>query len=191
MGPTCVASSTVVGRAAVDPIYSLRLTTGGHPGDPAHDSAAGFLQRLHAEQSRDYDGARPFYAGWWGVGYEGVDNDRGADLATTEIGSRTGVSYSAHDVSTPTDARAVLPQVERAVDSGQPVPISISGTIAGQPAGHQVLVIGHQGSMLQVYNPWGYTVWVSEDDFVNGHMDKTVQGANLPQVTNVRVPEAR
>lgn len=191
VGPTCVASSTVVGRAAVDPIYSLQLTTGGHPGDPAHDSAAGFLRRLHAEQNRDYDSARPFYADWWGVGYDGVDNGRGAGLATREIGSRTGVSYSAHDVSTPTDTRAVLPQVERAVDSGRPVPISISGTIDGQPAGHQVLVIGHQGSMLQVYNPWGYTVWVSEDDFINGHMDKAVQGTNLPKVTNVRVPEAR
>ena len=66
------------------------MTTGGHPGDPAHDSAAGFLQRLHAEQNRDYNSARLFYADWWGVGYDGVDNDRGADLATTEIGSRAG-----------------------------------------------------------------------------------------------------
>ena len=33
-----MATSTVVARAAVDPFYALRLTTGEHPDDPAFDT---------------------------------------------------------------------------------------------------------------------------------------------------------
>jgi hypothetical protein len=51
-----------------------------------------------------------------------------------------------------------------------------------------MMIIGHEDGMLQIYNPWGHTVWVSEDDFVNGHMEgasdsrmPTVDGVHLPQ----------
>jgi hypothetical protein len=33
------------------------------------------------------------------------------------------------------------------------------------------MVIGHSGYQLQVYNPWGYTYWITERDFVNGRVD--------------------
>ncbi|WP_234435887.1 protease inhibitor I42 family protein [Streptomyces sp. NRRL S-813] len=33
-------------------------------------------------------------------------------------------------------------------------------------------IIAQEGDRLQVYNPWGSTTWVSEDDFINGHMGR-------------------
>jgi hypothetical protein len=41
--------------------------------------------------------------------------------------------------------------------------------------------------MLEVYNPWGYTVWVSEDDFVNGRMNVIEDGVPA-NVHAVNVP---
>ena len=35
---------------------------------------------------------------------------------------------------------------------------------------HQLLIVGHDGDRIQVYNPHGYTVWVKEEDFINGKM---------------------
>ena len=50
-----------------------------------------------------------------------------------------------------------------------------------------MLIIGHDGDRLQVYNPWGYTVWVNEDDFVNGRLDSI--GNGVPnEFTSVRLP---
>jgi len=64
------------------------------------------------------------------------------------------------------------------------VPIQLDGS---GDIGHQVLIIGHEGNMLQVYNPWGTVSWISEDDFVNGHMDKIDQGVP-PNVRGVNLP---
>ncbi|MFJ9417736.1 hypothetical protein ACIRPT_26750 [Streptomyces sp. NPDC101227] len=41
--------------------------------------------------------------------------------------------------------------------------------------------------MLETYNPWGQTMWVSEDDFVNGHMDKVADG--MPDAYGVHIPQ--
>jgi len=41
--------------------------------------------------------------------------------------------------------------------------------------------------MLQVYNPWGTTTWVSEDDFVNGRMDKASDN-RMPDAYAVHLP---
>jgi hypothetical protein len=32
------------------------------------------------------------------------------------------------------------------------------------------MIIGHDGGQLKIYNPWGYTVSVSESDFVNNRL---------------------
>ncbi|MFF3766981.1 hypothetical protein ACFYYR_23225 [Streptomyces sp. NPDC001922] len=52
--------------------------------------------------------------------------------------------------------------------------------------GHQMMVIGQEGDMLQIYNPWGQTPWVSEDDFVNGH-----KASGCRMARRVRRPPAR
>ena len=83
------------------------------------------------------------------------------------------------------DARYnTIPQIEKAVDNGYPVPISTQG--GGE--GHQMMIIGHTGNQLEIYNPWGYTYWVSEDSFSSGDIAAGTQG--LPGTpVSVRLPQ--
>lgn len=183
-GPTCVASSTVMARAMVDPLYALDLTTGGHPDDPSQNSRDAFLKRLHAEQRRVYDDNRPWNADAPIIGYDGMTDDQGLEAANEEISPSTGHGYEHRELDSADDRRGVLADVERAVDEGKPVPIQVQG----DKDGHQMMIIGHEGNMLQIYNPWGETVWVSEDDFINGHMDKATD-SRLPNVDGVHIPK--
>ncbi|MCX4751354.1 peptidoglycan-binding protein [Kitasatospora sp. NBC_01287] len=185
--PTCVASSTVMARAMLDPMYTLQLTTGGHPGDPQFDSGPAFAKRLQDEQNRVYDDGRPFYADWPLVGYDGIDDPGSNKEANKEIAPATGAAY--HDVALNSDdnRRDALSSVEGSVDQGRPVPVSIDGG----GGGHQMMIIGHSGDKLEIYNPWGYTTWVSEDDFVHGHMNVALSGQDpqMRNVTSVRLPQ--
>ncbi|MDG4785554.1 hypothetical protein O7626_06335 [Micromonospora sp. WMMD1102] len=181
--PTCVASSTVTARAAVDPLYALQLTTGGHPGDPAYDNGAAFAERLRDEQVRVYGGERSWVQDLPVLGSDGMTNDQSETIADQEIGARTGADYQNRDVDNSDERRAVLPEIERAVDEGHAVPFSSHD----DSGGHQMLIIGHEGDKLQVYNPWGYTVWVDSDDFVNGRLDSIGNGVPT-EFTSVRLP---
>jgi hypothetical protein len=178
--PTCVALSTVLARARVDPLYALELTTGGHPGDPAQDSGDGFARRLHAEQHRVYDDGRNWLQDLFGR--DGMTEGQARDAANDEVATRTGARYDEVAVDSVDDRRAVLGDVERAVDLGLPVTFTVQGETT-----HQMAVIGHEGNLLQVYNPWGYTVWVHESDFVGNRMD-LIQDGVPPKVTTVNVP---
>lgn len=181
--PTCVASSTVMARAMVDPVYALGITTGNHPGDPAFDNPDKFGERLRNEQVRVYEDGRSWVADLPLVGYDGMTSGQGEDIANDEIARYTGGEYDHHGLDDAAERRAILPAVEKAVDEGRPVPIQVRD----DDSGHQMMIIGHQGDMLQIYNPWGDTVWVSEDDFINGHMDKA--GPKLPDVKGVHLPK--
>ncbi len=180
--PTCVAASTVTARAMVDPLYALQLTTGGRPDDRTHDSPQAFAERLRDEQVRVYDGARPARADWPLFGYDGMKAGQGEQVVNEEIGPHTGDHYEHRELDSAADRREILPDIERAVDEGRPVPVQVRG----EEGGHQMMVIGHEDGRLQIYNPWGHTVWVSEGDFVNGHMDKAAEG--LPDVKGVHLP---
>lgn len=180
-GPTCVASSTVTARAMVDPLYALELTTGGHPGDPAYDNPQEFTERLRDEQNRVHDEGRPWNADLPLVGYDGMKPPGGEAIANEEIGTYTGDRYEHQELDSAADRREILPDIERAVDEGRPVPVRVRGE-----EGHQMMIIGHDDGQLQIYNPWGHTVWVSEDDFINGHMDNAATG--LPDVKGVHLP---
>ncbi|MDX3230810.1 peptidoglycan-binding protein [Streptomyces sp. ME19-01-6] len=184
---TCVASSTVAARALVDPVYTLRLTTGGHPGDPAYDSPAAFEKRLLKEQIRVHkegDGGPLPDAGMDLTGKHKVIND--------EIAPHTGATYEQREVRTADSRREALPLIEEAVDEGKPVPIGVQGfdTVDGErvPVGHAMMIVGHEGDKLEVYNPWGFTTWVSEDDFVNNHMDKA-SDKRLPTAYEYSLPK--
>jgi hypothetical protein len=183
-GPTCVASSTVTARAMVDPLYALELTTGGRPDDPKSTTPDAFMQRLHAEQRRVYDDNRPWNADAPIIGYDGMTDEQGIEAANEEISPSTGYNYEHRELDSADDRRAVLADVERAVDEGKPVPIQV----AGPDAAHQMMIIGHEGDKLQIYNPWGETVWVSEDDFINGHMQKATDD-RMPNVDGVHIPK--
>jgi hypothetical protein len=171
--PTCVASSTVTARAQVDPLYALALTTGGHPGDPQFDNPAAFADRLRDEQVQVYDDGRD----WWQktVRSEGMTDEQSETIANEEIAPRTGASYEDVQTRDAASRASVLPQIERAVDEGRPVP--------------QLLVIGHSGDRLQIYNPWGYTYWITEREFTDGHIDGI--DPEIPrEPTAVRLPAA-
>ncbi|MGW9123307.1 peptidoglycan-binding protein, partial [Streptomyces sp. NPDC055663] len=148
---TCVASSTVTSRAMVDPLYALDLTGGP---DGQQDDPEAFKQRLVAEQHRlhtEGDGGE----NWGGMGSEGQER-----INDTAVGSATGSDYERQDLDNAADRRAVLTEVEKSVAQGHPVPVDVSG----EEGAHAMTIIAQEGDMLQVYNPWGQTPWVSEDD---------------------------
>jgi hypothetical protein len=179
--PTCVAMSTVMARAKVDPLYALQLTTGGYPDDPSYDNGDAFARRLHDEQHDVYDDGRNWLQDLFGA--DGMTEGQARDVANEEVAPHTGTSYHEVSVDSAGDRRNVLVDVEKSVDQGLPVTFSVHDA----EGGHEMAVVGHQGGMLEVYNPWGYTVWVSEDDFVNNHMN--VVGNGVPATVHaVNVP---
>ncbi|MFI7540927.1 hypothetical protein [Actinoplanes sp. NPDC049599] len=180
--PTCVAASTVTARAEVDPLYALRLTTGGHPGDPDFDNPAAFAHRLRDEQEQLYDDGRSWLQQH--LGRDGMTSEQSATVANEEIAPHTGAGYSNVELDGRADREATVPSIERAVDEGYPVPFFTREK--GET--HQLMVIGHAGRQLQVYNPWGYTYWITEGDFVSGHVDGI--DPDIPATpSTIRLPE--
>jgi len=169
--PTCAAVSTLMGRAQVDPVYALQLTTGGHPGDPAFDNPQAFEDRLRDEQ-RGADMA------------EGGKHDpaEAEALARKHLSPATGMQYENQMLEDADQRREALRKAEGYVDQGVPVPVGVSPYVDPDNPGksHQLLIVGHDGDRIQVYNPHGYTVWITEDDFINGRM--SVVGRNVPDV---------
>jgi hypothetical protein len=186
-GNTCVPSTVVTARAMVDPVYSLEIT-GGPNGD--EDDPAAFRERLHDEQLRmheegDGDNAYDFP---FGSTPDGMDNDGKTTISNKEISPHTGSEYEFQEVRSADARRDALPDIEKAVAEGKPVPIGVEGKDAdGERVGHSMMIIGQEGDMLQVYNPWGTTTWVSEDDFVNGTMGKASRD-DLSDAYGVHLP---
>ncbi|MFI9162830.1 peptidoglycan-binding protein [Kitasatospora aureofaciens] len=181
---TCVAGSTVTARAMVDPLYAFQLTTGGHPDDPAYDNGPASLQRWLKETDRVYDTR----SSWMHLGQDGMYDWESKDVADDEIAKHTGAQYHTVDLDSHDKRQNALAEIEQKVDEGKPVPLSVHGGTLFNPHGHQMMIIAHRGDQLEIYNPWGYTVWVSESDFINNHM----QGASddrHPEVRSVRMPE--
>jgi hypothetical protein len=180
--PTCVASSTVTARAEVDPLYALQLTTGGHPDDPEFDNPLSFEDRLRDEQVRVYDDGRNWRQELFNG--RGMSDPQSTTVANEQIAPHTGVRYENVETSDAASRSEIIPAIERAVDVGHPVPFSID---EGRE-GHQMLVIGHSGNQLQIYNPWGYTYWITEQEFTSGKVDGI--DPDIPrEPTAVRLPK--
>ncbi|MDI3404443.1 WXG100 family type VII secretion target [Streptomyces cavernicola] len=178
---SCVASSTVHARAMVDPVYALQLT-GGPDGD--ENSGDAFRERLVDEQRRVHEDGDGANEGLFGQGPPESMGDEGwSEVADNELNSPTGADYERQDLNSADDRRGALPEIERSVAEGRPVPIKTEGP----DGGHALVIIGHEGDMLQVHNPWGQTSWVKESEFVNGTMGTPTQG-RFPEVTNVHLP---
>ena len=178
---TCVASSTVTARAMVDPVYALGLT-GGESGQENDPEA--FRDRLVDEQHRVHDEGDGGYSGWFGTGDpEGMDTDGQSEIIDKEISPHTGAEYDFRDVGSADARRDALPEIEQAVAEGRPVPVNVKG----DDSAHAMMIVGQEGDMLQIYNPWGTTTWVSEDDFVNGGMAKASDN-RLPDTYEVHIP---
>ncbi|MGI5408385.1 WXG100 family type VII secretion target [Streptomyces chartreusis] len=186
-GNTCVPSTVVTGRAMVDPVYALELT-GGPSGQ--EDDPGAFRERLRDEQHRMHDegDGNNEYDFPFGSTPDGMDNDGKTEISNKEISPHTGGEYEFQEVRSADDRRDALPDIERAVAEGRPVPIGVEGKDEdGDRVGHSMMIIGQEGDMLQVYNPWGTTTWVSEDDFVNGNMGKA-SDKDLPDAYGVHLP---
>ncbi|MDW6062199.1 peptidoglycan-binding protein [Streptomyces sp. FXJ1.4098] len=178
---TCVASSTLNARAMIDPLYALQLTTGGHPGDPEYDNPTAFSERLRDEQHRAH-----YAAGGDPLPYGGGISwaEREKYLDNPELGDRTGTEYSTRQLHNADDRRASLVDVERQLDNGVPVQVAVRGSTGS----HAMMIVGHEGDRLQVYNPWGTTTWVSEDDFVNNRMGYSNNGY-FPEAYSLTLPK--
>ncbi|MFI9723812.1 peptidoglycan-binding protein [Streptomyces sp. NPDC052396] len=181
---TCVASSTITARAMADPLYALRLTTGGRPGDPKSDSPEAFRKRLLDEQHRVHE------EGHGGELPEGSMDGKGEDtILRKEVSPYSASNYRTFSPSSTQDRHDALPDIEAAVDEGRPVPVNVQGhDEKGKWVGHAMLIVAHDGDKLQIYNPWGHTVWVTEDDFINNHLDKA-SDAQLPEAYEYRLPQ--
>lgn len=163
----CVPASTIIAQAKMDPVLMLSLTTGG----TAHgnDIGAAFKGRLEHMYLSQYDtgqildgdgGADPNAV--YGIGARGE-----TALANQDLGAVTGSHYHYQGVDSSSVRSGVLGQINQAVSSGKPVPIDVSD---GSGDGHQMMIIGQSNGKLQIYNPWGYTGWVSDSQFVNGQL---------------------
>ena len=51
-----------------------------------------------------------------------------------------------------------------------------------------MMIIGHQGDQLEIYNPWGYSYWVSESSFTDGQINN-VDSAIPGTPVSVRLPQ--
>ncbi|WP_042398918.1 hypothetical protein [Streptacidiphilus carbonis] len=183
----CVAASTVVAEAKVNPVLMLQLST----------SSLGLQQALQQEYLNQYDLAQlsegnqdPLKnpADPDGVGPKGVDF-----LANKDLGSVTGTTYQPVDVNSSSDRQATVPRIEQSVASGVPVPMDIGGDVKQSDGstkweGHQVMIVGASGDQLEVYNPWGSTSWISTSDYVNGNVG-SITGTTMNTPFHVEVPK--
>ncbi|MFF1908304.1 hypothetical protein [Kitasatospora sp. NPDC058218] len=184
----CVAASTVIAQAKLDPMLMLQLTTGGTPDVPGADSPENFEKRLQDTYINEYkDGQR--VDGNKKV-YPQVDSGLGDKaqtyLADKDLGKATGADYEHVELESDEDRRKALARIEKSVDEGLPVPI----TVRNDDSGHQMMIIGRDGDKLQVYNPWGFTSWVTEEQFVNSQLGGLTPGEHpLNKSTALELPK--
>jgi hypothetical protein len=184
---TCGSTAILATRSMADPLFTLDLTTGGNPDDPSATSAAEFEKRLSAEEQRIHDQSTAGKLGPFNYPQAIGTPPWGVADQLNQYGNATGTQYGSHWVDN-TDAGQIdraLSDVEASVDSGQPVPVLIGD---GVPR-HYVLVIGHHGGDLQIYEPTsGRTVTVSETDFRDG-TPAFANAVGYPNVQAVVTPD--
>lgn len=167
---TCGSTSILMTRLMADPLYALYLTTGIDPTGARPQSNQTVEQRLAAEEQHIHDLSTQGKLG--PLNYpQGLGTPPwGATDVLNSYSKATGVNYGYHlvDDTDGSQVDAALASVERSVDSGKPAVIY---TGDGVPR-HIMVVVGHVGDQLQIYEPGGGQVLtVSEDDFRNGHMN--------------------
>ncbi|MFB7665305.1 hypothetical protein ACFC1R_15325 [Kitasatospora sp. NPDC056138] len=185
----CVAASTVIAQARLDPTLMLNLTTGNTPDVPGADSPDNFQHRLEDYyvgqyiQGQTADGQKQTYPKKDnGIGPKGENA-----LANQDISTATGVPYEHVGLSSADDRRNALSRIDNALDQGLPVPINVNRK--GSKEGHQMVIIGRDGDRLEVYNPWGFTEWVTADQFVNSQLGNLTDKDNLDTAVGLELPK--
>ncbi|MEU4302376.1 hypothetical protein [Kitasatospora aureofaciens] len=186
----CVAASTVVASLKLDPVSMLQVTTGNMPDVPGADAPEYFKQRLQQlfinqyQQGQLANGDQKIYPeNGGGIGPKG-----NTFLANQNLGKATGSTYEYVDLNTDDDRRAAVNRIEKALDEGKPVPFCAydeASKNAGKDGSyHQMVIVARDGDRLQVYNPWGQSVWVTEDQFIHNHLND----GGLTDTVNINRP---
>ncbi|MGO4649259.1 hypothetical protein AB4305_30615 [Nocardia sp. 2YAB30] len=185
----CVASATIVARADNDPVFMLGLTTGQGPAAvagaaPGNDSPTAFRDRLvHVYGATD-------------ATLHNTPEGRG-ELFTTALRPSTGDTYtvtSVHGASPSERAaerQAMLPEIETAVNAGKPVPITVAPDPGVKGGAHELVVMAARGDKLEIYNPWGYTEWVTKQQFIDGELGAVTESdpkKGMSDITDAGVP---
>ncbi|MGW0178303.1 hypothetical protein [Nocardia sp. NPDC003345] len=157
----CTSASTVVARLDADPVLMLGVTTGTGPAavrGPAagNDDPKAFRERLVRVFNDDFDPD---------LTPEARGNQKMVNALLNPV---TGSNYHMVSVDNEEMRQAALPRIEDAVSAGKPVPIGLISE--GARAGHQVVVVATRPGELQIYNPWGFTQWVTTEQFVKSEM---------------------
>jgi hypothetical protein len=179
----CVAASSVVAQARIDPLTMYQLTTGGTPDQPGADSPQAFQQRLQQMYTAQYQQAQ--LADGKIDPKTGVAQTGESLLANQDFGAPSGRSYEYVTLNSDDDRRAAVLRIENAVDQGLPVPINVNRGADG----HQMMIIGRDGNMLEIYNPWGRTAWVSEDQFIHSQLGSLTDKDNLNNAYALELPK--
>ncbi|MEO3819092.1 hypothetical protein [Plantactinospora sp. B24E8] len=162
-GVTCGSMTTVVLRSMADPLYALHLTTGGQPDNSELTNIEAVQRRLEEEQQATYERSTRNWPPQLGTPPWGLIGELNSHADTL------GTEYEFRLVDD-TDAGSVNPALRdavTAVNAGHTVPVLVGDSY---PA-HYVLLIGHEGSDLVVYNPGnGQVGRVGQDDFRNGNL---------------------
>lgn len=209
----CVAASTVVAKLSADPVQMLGVTTGQGPaavaGGPVGDDSLGAVHnRLQNLYLHNYDVGQTAD----GVAHPNTTNGIGtkgqAALDGSLLSPATGSTYQIQSLDDPAARQAALPGIQAAASAGKPVPVDVYGTelvvdrsiphhmpeIYSQTAAHQMVIVGAHDDKLEVYNPWGYTQWITTQQFVDGQMGALTSGdgspdGGMPTPYEVQVPQ--
>lgn len=191
----CVAASTVIADAKLNPVNMLQLSTEWVPGvvsSTGDDSAAAFENRL----LNNYQGLYTDGQGADGTMNPGTSGGIGpkgeTHLANEFLGADTNSRYQFQSMGSSGARADVLGQINQAVSSGKPVPIDVTNGSEN----HQMMIIGQSNGKLQIYNPWGHTTWVTDSQFVNGQLgsltnstvSSTAPPGGLPTPYGVELP---
>ncbi|MCU1646197.1 MAG: hypothetical protein JWN03_6472 [Nocardia sp.] len=203
----CVAASVTVASLSRDPVRMLGVTTGLGPaavtGGKDDSSAAvhARLQNLYLQNYADgqkADGAKVFDT------TKGIGGPGQSALDTKMLTPSTGSTYQLQPLNDAAARAAALPSVHAAAEIGKPVPIGVEGQVTTvdhsirshpefdtETAYHQMVVVGASGDELEIYNPWGNTTWVTDQQFIDGQIGAATSdspGGGLPTPDEVHIP---
>jgi hypothetical protein len=160
---TCGTTSLIVTHAEADPLYALSLTEDD------------FAARFKAERDRVHDETNLLWPEAFGTSPKGM-----AGYLTARSGV-LGTEYGWHlvDDTNQRDISAAMREVVTSADRGHPVPV----LVGGQVPRHYVLVVGHSGGDVLIYEPTGGdTVRIAERDFLDGNLKGTAGFAHVQAV---------
>jgi hypothetical protein len=175
-GTSCGSTAIVVAHAMTDPIFALRLTTGGGP-DADEDTGELFLARLKTEERRVHDTTNLVWPQLLGTPPWGVRDQ----MNQPAVGIGGGYEWTVVQDWVPGAADTVLREALLAVARGHPVPVLIGDLIPR----HYVLLVGRTRAGALFYEPSrGSIVLVPNDDL----RDRDFSALGFAQLKGAVVP---